>query len=141
MQERSQESFLRNVVLNDAWTSTTCTRPDPIPNLPPAQYRWHAYKSIREAIEQNEGGLAQFSQGYKYYGFNRGEKDGATGIWYREWAPGARVSPEKQRAAVIYISKLVVVQSKLADIAHAVVRWCRRIALLCSATQALAELC
>lgn len=31
-------------------------------------------------------------QGYKYYGFNRGEKDGATGIWYREWAPGARVS-------------------------------------------------
>lgn len=29
------------------------------------QYRWHAYKSIREAIDNNEGGLAKFSQGYK----------------------------------------------------------------------------
>lgn len=59
--------------------------------MPASQYRWHAYKSIREAIDKNEGGLAQFSQGYKYYGFNRGEKAGAAGIWYREWAPGARV--------------------------------------------------
>ena len=30
--------------------------------------------------------------GYKYFGLNRGEHDGKTGIWYREWAPGARVS-------------------------------------------------
>ena len=30
--------------------------------------------------------------GYKYYGLNRGEHEGKTGIWYREWAPGARVS-------------------------------------------------
>ncbi len=59
--------------------------------MPASQYRWHAYKSIREAIDKNEGGVAQFSQGYKYYGFNRGEKEGAAGIWYREWAPGARV--------------------------------------------------
>ncbi len=29
--------------------------------------------------------------GYKYYGFNRGECNGQTGIWYREWAPGAKV--------------------------------------------------
>jgi hypothetical protein len=29
------------------------------------QYRWHAYKSIREAIDNNEGGLDKFSQGYK----------------------------------------------------------------------------
>lgn len=28
--------------------------------------------------------------GYKYYGFNRGEHEGKTGIWYREWAPGAK---------------------------------------------------
>lgn len=30
--------------------------------------------------------------GYKYYGFNRGENEGKEGIWFREWAPGARVS-------------------------------------------------
>ncbi len=46
---------------------------------------------MRDSIDQNEGGLAKFSQGYKYYGLNRGQKDGAEGIWYREWAPGARV--------------------------------------------------
>ena len=55
------------------------------------QYRWHVYKSIREAIDKNEGGLEKFSQGYKFYGLNRGEKEGKTGTWYREWAPGARV--------------------------------------------------
>ena len=33
-----------------------------------------------------------FAAGYKYYGLNRGEHDGKVGIWYREWAPGARVS-------------------------------------------------
>ena len=28
---------------------------------------------------------------YKFYGLNRGEHEGKTGIWYREWAPGAKV--------------------------------------------------
>lgn len=28
--------------------------------------------------------------GWKIYGFNRGECNGKTGIWYREWAPGAK---------------------------------------------------
>ncbi len=31
--------------------------------------------------------------GYNFYGLNRGEHEGKTGIWYREWAPGARVEP------------------------------------------------
>ena len=57
-----------------------------------AQYRWHVYKSIREAIDKNEGGLEKFSQGYKFYGLNRGEHEGKQGTWYREWAPGARVT-------------------------------------------------
>lgn len=55
------------------------------------QYRFHVFKSIREAIDKNEGGLDKFSQGYLYYGLNRGEHQGKQGIWYREWAPGARV--------------------------------------------------
>ena len=31
--------------------------------------------------------------GYKFYGLNRGEHEGKKGIWYREWAPGAKVRP------------------------------------------------
>jgi 1,4-alpha-glucan branching enzyme len=54
------------------------------------KYRWNVYRNLRQAIEENEGGLDKFSQGYKYFGLNRGEHDGKTGIWYREWAPGAR---------------------------------------------------
>uniref|UniRef100_A0A1D2AGY8 1,4-alpha-glucan branching enzyme n=1 Tax=Auxenochlorella protothecoides TaxID=3075 RepID=A0A1D2AGY8_AUXPR len=54
------------------------------------KYRWHIFKSIRSAIDANEGGLDKFSQGYKYYGINRGEHEGKKGLWYREWAPGAK---------------------------------------------------
>ncbi|DBB05355.1 TPA: hypothetical protein ACH3X3_010575 [Trebouxia sp. C0006] len=54
------------------------------------KYRWNVYKTIRQQIDENEGGMDKFTQGYKYYGLNRGELDGKVGIWYREWAPGAR---------------------------------------------------
>eukprot|EP00879_Flechtneria_rotunda_P003913 GHRR01004153.1.p1 GENE.GHRR01004153.1~~GHRR01004153.1.p1 ORF type:complete len:475 (+),score=109.12 GHRR01004153.1:81-1505(+) len=54
------------------------------------RYRWNILRNIRNAIDQNEGGLEKFSQGWKYYGFNRGECKGKTGQWYREWAPGAK---------------------------------------------------
>ncbi|PSC69001.1 starch branching enzyme isoform A [Micractinium conductrix] len=54
------------------------------------KYRWHVFKSIRGAIDQNEGGLDKFTQGYRYYGLNRGEHEGKQGLWYREWAPGAK---------------------------------------------------
>jgi hypothetical protein len=42
--------------------------------------------------------------GYKTYGLNRGEKDGQQGIWYREWAPGARV-PFSRTYFVVYCTK------------------------------------
>lgn len=54
------------------------------------KYRWGQYHNILNAIENNEGGLDNFSKAYNFYGLNRGEKDGKMGIWYREWAPGAR---------------------------------------------------
>lgn len=54
------------------------------------KYRWHIFRSIRDAIDTNEGGLDKFTQGYKYFGINRGERDGRPGLWYREWAPGAK---------------------------------------------------
>lgn len=57
------------------------------------RYRWNVFKGIRSAIDANEGGLDSFSRGYEKYGFNRGlggEDGKQPGIWYREWAPGAR---------------------------------------------------
>lgn len=54
------------------------------------KYRWNIFKSIRSAIDSNEGGLDNFTQAYKHYGLNRGEHEGKKGIWYREWAPGAK---------------------------------------------------
>uniref|UniRef100_A0A1S4BI51 1,4-alpha-glucan-branching enzyme 2-2, chloroplastic/amyloplastic-like n=1 Tax=Nicotiana tabacum TaxID=4097 RepID=A0A1S4BI51_TOBAC len=44
------------------------------------------YKKMREAIDKYEGGLEAFSRGYEKKGFTRS----ATGITYREWAPGAK---------------------------------------------------
>jgi len=35
------------------------------------------------------GGMDSFSRGYEHYGFTRGLQKGHTGIFYREWAPGA----------------------------------------------------
>jgi 1,4-alpha-glucan branching enzyme len=49
-----------------------------------AHYRW-----LRSRIDQNGGIQGQISQGYRYFGLNRGERDGVQGVWYREWAPGA----------------------------------------------------
>lgn len=49
-------------------------------------YRYSQYKKMREAIDKYEGGLEAFSRGYERMGFTRS----ATGITYREWAPGAK---------------------------------------------------
>lgn len=34
--------------------------------------------------------LAEFATGHRFFGFTRGNRDSLPGIWYREWAPGAR---------------------------------------------------
>ncbi|GMP84624.1 hypothetical protein CsSME_00038080 [Camellia sinensis var. sinensis] len=49
-------------------------------------YRYAHYKKIRETIDKNEGGLEVFSRGYEKFGFT----SSATGVMYREWAPGAK---------------------------------------------------
>jgi 1,4-alpha-glucan branching enzyme len=40
-------------------------------------------------LEASGGLLGAVSQGHRYFGFNRGEQDGAPGVFYREWAPAA----------------------------------------------------
>lgn len=49
-------------------------------------FRFSHYKHLRYRIDMEEGGLDAFSRGYEKFGFNRS----ATGITYREWAPGAK---------------------------------------------------
>lgn len=48
--------------------------------------RYAAYQKQRAIIEEHEGGLAEFSMGYKSMGFQV-DKNG--GVRYREWAPNA----------------------------------------------------
>lgn len=51
--------------------------------------RFRHYQRFRAEIEKTGGILGEISQGHHYFGFNRGENDGETGVWYREWAPQA----------------------------------------------------
>lgn len=48
------------------------------------------YRAARARVDEHGGLLGQISQGHHYFGFNRGQRDGEPGIWYREWAPAAR---------------------------------------------------
>ncbi|ESW34860.1 hypothetical protein PHAVU_001G187600 [Phaseolus vulgaris] len=49
-------------------------------------FRFGQYKRLHDEINKHEGGLDAFSRGYEQFGFLRS----ATGITYREWAPGAK---------------------------------------------------
>ncbi|MDE0681982.1 MAG: hypothetical protein OXI63_03610 [Candidatus Poribacteria bacterium] len=51
--------------------------------------RFVHYQRFRAEIEKTGGVLGTISQGHRYFGFNRGEHEGETGVWYREWARGA----------------------------------------------------
>jgi 1,4-alpha-glucan branching enzyme len=41
-------------------------------------------------LEASGGLLGAISQGHRHFGFNRGEREGVPGVFYREWAPGAQ---------------------------------------------------
>jgi hypothetical protein len=56
------------------------------PFSPALRSRYAAFQKQLNAIEQHEGGIAQFSEGYKTMGF---QVDQQGGVKYREWAPGA----------------------------------------------------
>ena len=47
------------------------------------------YKAALARLAPGGGLLGQISSGHHYFGFNRGEFLGKSGVWYREWAPGA----------------------------------------------------
>jgi 1,4-alpha-glucan branching enzyme len=54
--------------------------------------RWRVdyYRAVRARVDASGGLLGPISQGHHYFGFNRGEREGRSGLWYREWAPAAR---------------------------------------------------
>jgi hypothetical protein len=54
------------------------------PFAPALKHRYQAYQKALSAIEEHEGGLAHFSEGYKNMGF---QVDSQGGVTYREWAP------------------------------------------------------
>ncbi len=51
--------------------------------------RFAHYQRFQTEIEKTGGVLGEISQGHHYFGLNRGENNGETGVWYREWAPNA----------------------------------------------------
>jgi len=56
------------------------------PFSPALKQRYQAYQKALAVIEQHEGGLAHFAEGYKTMGF---QVDNQGGVRYREWAPNA----------------------------------------------------
>ena len=70
---------------------TTLIDTDPLlkPYRTQLRERFAHYQRFKAEIEKMGGVLGEISQGHRYFGFNRGEHAGETGIWYREWAPGA----------------------------------------------------
>ncbi len=44
---------------------------------------------MRSQIAPDGDLLGPISQGHHYFGLNGGERKGESGVWYREWAPGA----------------------------------------------------
>jgi 1,4-alpha-glucan branching enzyme len=70
------------LVLHDPWLE---------PHSDKLRARYAKYLSTLAKIDQAGGLLGQVSQGHHYYGFTRGENNGQAGVWYREWAPAARL--------------------------------------------------
>ncbi|MBN2445539.1 MAG: 1,4-alpha-glucan-branching enzyme, partial [Phycisphaerae bacterium] len=52
--------------------------------------RYAHFQAAQRRITDNIGSLDAISRGHEYFGLNRGLRDGQPGVWYREWAPGAR---------------------------------------------------
>ncbi len=71
---------------------TRLIKRDPLlkPYAPQLRERFAHYQRFKAQIEKTGSILGKISQGHRYFGFNRGENAGESGVWYREWAPGAQ---------------------------------------------------
>jgi 1,4-alpha-glucan branching enzyme len=64
--------------------SSLTTRLEPF--APAIETRYGLFKQQLASIEQHEGGIVKFSEGYKSMGF---QVDDQGGVRYKEWAPNA----------------------------------------------------
>jgi 1,4-alpha-glucan branching enzyme len=60
------------------------------PYRPRLRERHGHYAAVLSRINDVGGLTGPISQGHHFFGLNRGESHGKPGVWYREWAPGAR---------------------------------------------------
>ncbi len=51
--------------------------------------RYQRYQEARQRILAASPSLVDFAGAHRELGFNRGERDGEPGVWFREWAPAA----------------------------------------------------
>jgi 1,4-alpha-glucan branching enzyme len=68
------------IITNDPWLA---------PYAEQLRHRYQRFLNELAEIEKHEGSLAEFALGHRYFGLNRGTRDGEPGVWYREWAPAA----------------------------------------------------
>lgn len=59
------------------------------PYAPHLRDRYSRYKTALARFDATGGLMGQISQGHHYFGFTRGQHEGKSGVWYREWAPEA----------------------------------------------------
>ena len=62
---------------------TSLIKTDPLlkPYLGQLRERFAHYQRLKAEIEKTGGLLGEISQGHRYFGFNRGEHNGETGVW------------------------------------------------------------
>lgn len=78
-------------IAHDVRDGTELIKLDPWlePYRPQLRGRYEHFLKTLHKFDSTGGLLGQISQGYRYFGFNRGELWGKPGVWYREWAPEA----------------------------------------------------
>ncbi len=54
------------------------------------RHRYARYQAALKRLVAAFGSLDNLSRGHEYFGLNRGQHEGRSGVWYREWAPGAQ---------------------------------------------------
>ena len=60
------------------------------PYAQPLRNRFRHYQHFRSILDQHGGTAGEMTTGHQYFGLNRGTSGGHSGVWYREWAPGAQ---------------------------------------------------
>jgi len=80
-----------NFIMSKQHDGTSLIQLDPLlkPYTAELRKRYISYHKSKTHIEKHGGILGELSQGHNYFGLNRGELNGETGVWYREWAPRA----------------------------------------------------